>query len=101
MSPNLAPSSATESRVNTTTLNDQSAPVIARLEAGYVVVWQSLQTPEGYSNARFPAGCDLYMQRYTDDGVAVGAEVRVNTVTFNDQVQPTVTALADGDFVIA
>lgn len=93
--------SPTESRVNTTTLNDQSAPVIARLALGYVVVWQSLQTPADYSNSHFPAGYDIYMQRYDDDGVPIGSEVRVNTVTFNDQVQPAVTATADGGFVIA
>ena len=39
-----------EQLVNTTTLNDQSAPCIVKLADGYVVVWQSLQTPAGYDN---------------------------------------------------
>ena len=90
-----------EQLVNTTTLNDQSAPCIVKLASGYVVVWQSLQPPAGYTDQHFPAGYEIYMQRYSDAGVALGGEVHVNSIAFNDQVQPTVVALADGGFLIA
>lgn len=90
-----------EQLVNTTTLNDQSAPCIVKLASGYVVVWQSLQAPAGYNDTHFPAGCDIYMQRYSDSGVALGGEVHVNSIAINDQVQPTVVALADGGFLVA
>ena len=90
-----------EQLVNSTTLNDQSAPAIVKLANGYVVVWQSLQTPAGYADQHFPAGTDIYMQRYSDAGVALGSEVLVNSVTFNDQTAPVAVALADGGFVIA
>jgi hypothetical protein len=89
-----------EFRVNSTTAGDQSAPFILKLADGYAVFWQSLQTPAGYNDPRFAAGSGIYMQRYTDDGVAAGGEVKVNTVDFNDQVQPAGVALAGGGFVV-
>jgi len=90
-----------EQLVNTTTLNDQSSPCIVKLASGYVVVWQSQQTPAGYNDPHFAAGSEIYMQRYSDAGVALGSEVHVNSIAFNDQVQPTVVATAGGGFVIA
>ncbi len=44
---------------------------------------------------------DIYGQRYDAQGVAVGAEFRVNTYTANNQYGPTITALSDGGFVVA
>jgi hypothetical protein len=90
-----------EQLVNTTTLSDQSSPCIVKLASGYVVVWQSQQTPTGYTDSHFAAGSEIYMQRYSDAGVAIGGEVHVNSIAINDQVQPTVVATADGGFVVA
>lgn len=84
-------STSPEYRVNTTTAADQSAPSIAQLPGGYVIVWQSLAA-DGY---------DIYMQGYTDAGVPVGGETRVNSIVASDQVQATVVAGADGGFAIA
>jgi hypothetical protein len=95
------PTPRDEQLVNTTTLNDQSSPAIVKLASGYVVIWQSLQAPAGYTDQHFPAGYDIYMQRYSDAGVALGGEVHVNSIAFNDQVQPTAVALADGGFLVA
>ncbi|MDB5872648.1 MAG: uncharacterized protein JWQ07_2090 [Ramlibacter sp.] len=85
-------STSPDARVNSTTTGDQWAPAIAKLDDGYVVVWQSFQMPDT---------TDIYLQRYTDAGVAVGGDVLVNTVTTNAQAQPTVTATAGGGFVVA
>jgi hypothetical protein len=60
-----------------------------------------LQTPASYTDQHFPAGNEIYLQRYSDSGVALGGEVHVNSIAFNDQVQPTVVALANGGFVVA
>ncbi|HWI77875.1 MAG TPA: hypothetical protein VNS31_01675 [Ramlibacter sp.] len=90
-----------EQLVNTTTLDDQTAPCIVKLASGYVVVWQSLQAPGAAVNQHFPPGYDIHMQRFSDAGVALGGEVQVNSIAFNDQVQPTVVALADGGFAVA
>jgi hypothetical protein len=90
-----------EQLVNTTTADDQTSPSVVKLASGYVVVWQSLQAPAGYDNQHFPPGYDIYMQRYSDAGLALGGEVQVNSIAFNDQVQPTVVGLAGGGFVVA
>ncbi len=92
---------ADEVRINTTTLRDQSAPAIAKLSQGHVVVWQSEQPPPDYSNPKLPPGFDLYMQRFDERGNAVGVETHVNSVAINDQVEPAVCALPDGGFAVA
>ena len=40
-------------------------------------------------------------QRFDANGIEVGGEFVVNTLAANDQVDPTVTALADGGFLVA
>ena len=89
MSSNLSGSG--DARVNSTAAGAQYAPAIAQLDGGYVVVWQSSQG----------GSADIYMQRYSDGGVALGGEVRVNSVVAGDQLQATVTAGADGGFAVA
>ncbi len=90
-----------EFRVNATTGNDQMTPSVAKVAGGYVVVWESVGSPSAHDAQGQPLGADIFMQRYSDSGVAVGAETQVNSVAFNDQIQPTVTALADGGYVVA
>lgn len=90
-----------DSLVNTTTFQEQSAPVIAKLADGFVIAWQSMQAPEDYFNPHFAPGFDLYLQRYDGAGRPVGGETHVNTVAINDQVQPAIAATDDGGFTIA
>ncbi|WP_183451189.1 putative Ig domain-containing protein, partial [Microvirga lupini] len=82
-----------EVRVNTTTANSQEQPAITALAGGgYVVTWMSAsQDGSGYG---------IYAQRYGADGTALGGEVRVNSTTDSDQMYPTITALADGGYVV-
>src|SRR6478609_1618929 len=79
-----------EFEVNSTTSGDQRAPIIANVDGGFVVAWQS---SDGQG--------DLLLQRYTDAGAAVGGEVTINTTTVGDQAQASITATADGGFVVA
>jgi hypothetical protein len=83
--------------VNTTTAGDQYAPAIANLNDGFVVVWQSFQ-PDYATGVPVT---DIFLQRYTNAGQPVGGEVRVNSMSINEQVEPTVAATADGGFVVA
>ncbi|VVO24862.1 hypothetical protein PS723_04515 [Pseudomonas fluorescens] len=80
--------------VNTTTASDQYSPSVAALvDGGYVVSWTSInQDGSGYG---------IYAQRYDASSVAVGGEVRVNTTIANDQVDPSVAALADGGYIVS
>jgi len=80
-----------DSRVNTTAAGSQFAPAIAELGNGFVVVWQSAQAS---------GDLEIYLQRYSDGGMPLGGEVRVNSVTAGDQLQATVAASADGSFAV-
>ena len=44
------------------------------------------------------SGRGIYAQRYDANGVAVGAEFRINSTTGNDQEYPEITSLAGGGF---
>ncbi len=82
-----------EVQVNSTTLSDQSEPAISALAGGgYVVSWMSGQDGSGYG---------IYAQRYDASGAAVGDEVRVNSTIGNDQLDPSVSALTDGGYVVS
>jgi hypothetical protein len=84
----------TETVVNTYTTSSQTEPSIAALSVGgWVVTWES-------------AGQDgsdggIYQQRYNQAGAAVGSETRVNTFTTLGQEFSSITALADGGWVVA
>jgi len=83
-----------EFRVNTTTTGDQVNSSITTLkDGGFVVSWQS--------NGQDGSGFGIYAQRYDANGVAVSDEFWVNTHTNNEQANPTITALADGGFVVS
>ncbi|MFK0087404.1 type I secretion C-terminal target domain-containing protein, partial [Pseudomonas sp. NPDC090755] len=83
-----------EVRVNSTTANAQQQQVIGALsDGGYVVSWTS--------SGQDGSGLGIYAQRYDASGVAVGGEVRVNTVTANNQYSPSVAGLADGRYVVS
>lgn len=79
--------------INTTTASDQRFSSVATLEDdGFVVTWSSLdQDGSGYG---------VFGQRYNSDGTPSGTEFQINTNTANDQKHPSVTALADGGFLV-
>jgi hypothetical protein len=82
-------------KVNTTTANtQQNASVAIATDGSFVVVWESvLQDGEGGG---------IVAQRYDSTGVAVGAEILVNTVTDGEQRQPSVAMDATtGKFVVS
>ncbi|HMY01663.1 MAG TPA: calcium-binding protein, partial [Agitococcus sp.] len=71
----------------------QSNPsIISLIDGGFVVSWSG-------NGGGDPDG--IYGQRYSSTGVAVGAEFRVNTTIANSQTNPSITALADGGFVVS
>ena len=79
--------------VNTTTIGDQVDPTVAMNAMGnFVITWASL-SQDG-------SGSGIYAQRYTANGIALGAEFRVNTTTANDQTAPSVATDGWGNFVI-
>ncbi len=79
--------------INATTADEQAAPDVAGLEdGGFVVVWRSF--------AQDGSGYGVYGQRYDASGNAVGGEFAVNTHVTDDQLDPVVTALADGGYVV-
>ena len=83
--------------VNTTTPGNQQNPTITALEnGGFVIAWEDTSATGGDTT-----GTAIRAQVYGTDGAPVGAEVLVNTTTLSDQTQPTITALADGNFVVA
>jgi hypothetical protein len=88
--------SGAEFLVNTTTSNDQSASAVTALDGGgFVVTWSDLSQSGGDTSFYAVRG-----QIFTSAGVKSGAEFRVNTSTLNSQEASSVTALADGRFVV-
>ncbi|WP_165493836.1 calcium-binding protein [Azotobacter chroococcum] len=79
--------------VNTTTASNQEQPSIAALsDGGFVITWMSsVQDGSGYG---------IYAQRFGADGTPIGAELQVNTTTFDLQALPGIATLTDGGFVI-
>ena len=82
-----------EFRVNSYTADDQAyASVAALADGGHVVTWQSL--------GQDGSGSGIYAQLYNAAGAAVGGEFPVNTATTYDQSFASVSALANGGFVV-
>lgn len=85
----------TEFQIHTTTAHWQGAPAVAALSDGsFIVIWQSDQDGNQLNN-------DIFGQRFDETGAPVGGEIQINTFTNSDQINPAVTALADGGFVVA
>jgi Ca2+-binding RTX toxin-like protein len=83
--------------VNTTTSFDQSWPTITALTDGsFVVTWADWS-----ESGNDTSGSAVRAQIFAADGQKQGAEFLVNTTTTNGQYEPTITALADGGFVVA
>ncbi|MEN9361889.1 MAG: hypothetical protein RL095_3424, partial [Verrucomicrobiota bacterium] len=85
---------AEATRVNSYTSGTQNqASLCALVDGGYVISWTSVgqDSSEG----------GIYAQRFHADGSAYGSEFRVNTYTALEQSHPTLTAFADGGYLIA
>lgn len=83
-----------ETQVNQFSMYNQRSPAIAALEnGGFVVVWVSEQQ-------RYENSVDIYARRYSNDGVAVGNEFRVN-VRNSTCANPAVCGLPGGGFLVA
>jgi Ca2+-binding RTX toxin-like protein len=67
--------------------------VAALSDGGWIVSWES--------DGQDGDGAGIFQQRYDSHGAAVGSETRVNIQTVGDQNRPTVTALADGGWVVS
>jgi Ca2+-binding RTX toxin-like protein len=89
--------SGAELQVNTTTASEQFEPTITALPDGrFVVAWV-----DNSQSADDPSSWAVRAQVFNADGSKSGAEFLVNTTTTSDQSDPTITALADGRFVVA
>ena len=87
----------TEFLVNSTTANVQRDPTITALADGrFVVAWSDHSASGGDTD-----GTAVRAQLFNADGSALATEFLVNTTTSAEQFQPTITALADGRFVVA
>jgi Ca2+-binding RTX toxin-like protein len=86
--------------VNTNPTGSQRDPVITQLASGHIlVVWTDTDSS---APAGSPAGYDVIGRIFDPLGNAVTDEIRLNTRnTAADEFNPSVTALADGGFVIA
>lgn len=80
--------------VTTKTQNSQTEPSVTVLGNGnFVVSWQDAYDPYGQD-------LDVKAQIFTPSGAKVGGEFLVNTITYEAQAGPSVTALANGGFVV-
>lgn len=83
-----------ETRINTTTVGGQFDPSVAAFAGGgWIVTWTSYGQ-DGDGNG-------IYMQRYNASGVKVGTETLVNAMTAGDQSESSVTALANGSWIVS
>ncbi len=86
----------TNFQVNTTAVNNQSAPTVAMDGNGaFVVAWQA----EKQDHADGKAG--VYGQRYDDLGAALGSEFLINSHTPKEQQAPSIAMGDDGRLVAA
>jgi Ca2+-binding RTX toxin-like protein len=83
--------------VNTATTSSQDQPTITSLSSGgFVVSWASLSGQGGDASGRA-----IKAQIFDASGTKVGGELLLNTATLADQLQPTITSLGSGGFVVS
>ena len=82
-----------ERQANTFVTSNQDAPNVARIDGGFVMVWQSTGQDAAGS-------LGIYGQRFDNEGNAVGAEFVVNTTTTGNQLDGHVAGLPGGGFVV-
>ena len=79
--------------INNQTERSQNRPAITSLNnGGFVVTWNS----SGQDGSEY----GIFAQLFDANANSVGSEFQVNTFSDDNQIKPSVTALADGGFVI-
>ncbi len=85
-----------EFQINSYTTGSQRRPAVAADDLGnFVVVWYGDYQDDpnsGYNG--------ILAQRYDNTGTPVGVEFQVNAFTTHNQIDPSVAADADGNFVV-
>jgi hypothetical protein len=82
-----------ETRVNSYQTSNQTDADVAFLPDGsFVVTW--------ISSGQDANGWGVYMQRFSSEGVRVGEETRVADTRANDQTEPNIIAMDNGDWII-
>jgi hypothetical protein len=88
---------SSEFLVNTSTANDQKQSTVEVLANGrFIMAWRDHSLLGGDAS-----GSGIKGQLFDASGSKLSAEFLINTVTTNDQLQPTIAALPDGRFVVA
>ena len=86
----------TEQQINQRTSGDQdSAQVVALVDGGFLVVYES------YGGGLDNSGDGIVARRYGADGQAVTDEFLVNTTTAGSQRMPSAVGTADGGYIIS
>jgi Ca2+-binding RTX toxin-like protein len=87
--------------VNTTTNDFQGFhPSIALADGRFMVTWESSDITNSPGDSLDGDGTCIRGRVFNADGTAVGNDFIVNSTTEGDQEEPSVTALADGRFVV-
>lgn len=83
--------------VNTTTRDIQHEPTVTALSGGgYVVAWTDGSNLGGDNSV-----WGIKAQIFNDNGTKSGGEFLVNTTRYDNQLDPSITALANGGFVVS
>jgi hypothetical protein len=86
--------------VNTATASAQNAPQITALSnGGFVVTWQDHSQGIGGATGDSSAAA-VKAQVFDASGIKAGLEILVNTATADYQMEPQITALSNGGFVV-
>ena len=93
---NTGSTSGAEMLVNTTAIGDQSHPTISGSSNGFLMAWTDSSATGGDTT-----GLAVRAKWFFDGGPADGVELQVNTTTANAQFQPSITTLANGNYVVA
>ncbi|WP_342070276.1 hypothetical protein [Yoonia algicola] len=78
----------------TSTISEPSIEVLA--DGSFIVVWQA-----SGADGLFDQDSDIYMQRFSSDGIALGDTTRVNDLEPGSQTFSQVLALPDGGWLVA
>jgi Ca2+-binding RTX toxin-like protein len=86
--------------VNTAVRGSQRVQQVTALENGnFVVTWEDYSTGIGGTTGDSSRSA-IKTQVFTTQGDKIGSEILVNTATVNYQMDPKITALANGGFVV-
>ncbi len=90
--PNCSPI-AGEFQINGTSSGNQAEPAVAMSAVGSVVTWHGPGATEQDAE-------DIFARRYDPNGLPLGDEFRVNSLTTDRQTHPDVAINHDGSFVV-